>query len=267
MSTEPAQPAPDQPAELRPAAPGRRPRGRYRLVVPLAAAAAGLLMSTAAATSRGTELRGQRDQLPQLVVAEQSRVADLERQVSSLRGDVEARTQSQAGADARVADATRDSSRLAGPAGLSAVTGPGLTVSLDDAPPEARSRPLPPGIPAPSPDDLVVHQQDIQGVVNALWAGGAEAMTLMGQRVVATTAVRCVGNTLLLHGAVYSPPFVVRAIGDPSRLSAALADSSSVQVFRQYVDAYGLVLNTAQERALQLPAYTGSVEVDTQPLP
>ena len=81
-----------------------------------------------------------------------------------------------------------------------------MTVALDDAPPQARSRPLPPGIPSPTPDDLVVHQQDIQGVVNALWAGGAEAMTLMGQRVIATTAVRCVGNTLLLHGAVYSPP-------------------------------------------------------------
>jgi uncharacterized protein YlxW (UPF0749 family) len=244
-----------------------RRRSRYRVVVPAVAAAAGLLMATAAATSRGTDLRGQTEQLPQLVGSEQNRVADLERQVSQLRGDVEARTQAQAGADGRVAAATRDSARLAGPAGLSAVTGPGLTVSLDDAPPSARSRPLPPGIPPPGPNDLVVHQQDIQGVVNALWAGGAEAMTLMGQRVVATTAVRCVGNTLLLHGSVYSPPFVVQAIGDPTRLAAALDDSSSVQVFRQYVDAYGLVLNTTVERSLQLPPYTGSVELDVRPLP
>lgn len=244
-----------------------RPRSRYRTVVPLAAAAAGLLMATAAATSRGTDLRGQRDQLPQLVVAEQGRVADLEQQVSRLRGDVEAQTQAQAGADARVAAARRDAAELADPAGLSAVRGPGLTVSLDDAPPQARSRPLPPGVPTPSADDLVVHQQDIQGVVNALWSGGAEAMTLMGQRVVATTAVRCVGNTLLLHGAVYSPPFVVRAVGNPTRLTAALDDNASVQVFRQYVDAYGLGLTTASEPALSLPAYSGSVELNVRPLP
>ncbi len=240
---------------------------RYRVLVPLVAVAAGLLMTTAANTSRGTELRGQRDQLPELVVAEQERVAELQNRVQALRGDVEARTRAQAGTDARVAAATRDASRLAGPAGLEAVTGPGLTVTLSDAPPTARDRPPPPGLPPPEPDDLVVHQQDIQGVVNALWAGGAEAMSIMGQRVVSTTAVRCVGNTLLLHGAVYSPPFVVRAIGDPTRLNAALDDASSVQVFRQYVDAYGLVFTRAAERELRLPAYDGAFEVDAQPLP
>ena len=89
----------------------------------------------------------------------------------------------------------------------------------------------------------------------------------MGQRVVATTAVRCVGNTLLLHGAVYSPPFVVRALGDPTRLTAALDDAASVQIFRQYVSAYGLVYRTTTERALRLPPYSGSVEVDVRPLP
>ena len=49
-------------------------------------------------------------------------------------------------------------------------------------------------------DDLVVHQGDVQAVVNALWAGGAEAMSIMDVRVISTSAVRCVGNTLLLHG-------------------------------------------------------------------
>ena len=139
--------------------------------MPRAAAAAGLLLATAASTSRGTDLRGQRDQLPQLVVAEQSRLADLERQAAQLRTAVEAGTQAQAGADRRVADAQAASARLAGPAGLTAVQGPGLSVTLSDAPPEARSRPLPAGFPTPTPNDLVVHQQDIQGVVNALWAG------------------------------------------------------------------------------------------------
>ena len=63
------------------------------------------------------------------------------------------------------------------------------------------------------PNQLVVHQSDLQAVVNALWAGGAEAMTIAGQRVIATSAVRCVGNTLLLNGRVFSPPFEVAAIG------------------------------------------------------
>ena len=57
------------------------------------------------------------------------------------------------------------------------------------------------------PDLLVVHQEDIQAVVNALWSGGAEAMTIQGQRVISTTAVKCVGNTVVLHGIPYGPPY------------------------------------------------------------
>jgi len=107
----------------------------------------------------------------------------------------------------------------------------------------------------------VVHQQDVQGVVDALWAGGASGMTIMNQRVIATTAVRCVGNTLLLHGAVFSPPFVVSAIGDGARLRAALDAAPGVQIFRQYVAAYGLVLGITPAAALRLLPFTGPVEL------
>jgi len=86
-------------------------------------------------------------------------------------------------------------------------------------------------------------------------------MTVMGERVVATTAVRCVGNTLLLHGRVFSPPFVVRAIGDPSQLRRALAADRSVQVFQQYVAAYGLRYRAAPAQHLQMPAYDGPLEL------
>jgi uncharacterized protein YlxW (UPF0749 family) len=82
----------------------------------------------------------------------------------------------------------------------------------------------------------------------------------MGERVVATTAVRCVGNTLLLHGRVYSPPFIVRAIGDPTQLRRALAADPSVQVFQQYVAAYGLRYR-ATPGHLDMPAYDGPLEL------
>ncbi len=80
----------------------------------------------------------------------------------------------------------------------------------------------------------------MQAVVNALWAGGAEAMTLMGERVVSTSAVRCVGNTLILHGRVYSPPFVVTAVGDSEGMREALDLEPGVQLFLDYADRYGL---------------------------
>ena len=115
--------------------------------------------------------------------------------------------------------------------------GRGSTVTLNDAPRRADGS-LPAGAQR---DDLVVHQQDVQAVVNALWAGGAEAMTIMGVRVISTSAVRCVGNTLLLNGRVYSPPFVITADRRPGRrLRTALDAAPGRPPFRDAVTAFGL---------------------------
>jgi uncharacterized protein YlxW (UPF0749 family) len=210
-----------------------------------------------AVNARGTDLRpGRNTDLVSLVQSQSRRNADLTRQVSAVRTQVDQLSATQNSGSSLQGELDRAAQQ----AGFAAVHGPAVTVTLDDAPASVTAA----GI---DPDLLVVHQQDIQGVVNAMWAGGAEAMTIMGQRVVATTAVRCVGNTLLLHGAVYSPPFVVRAIGDPTRLTAALDDSASVSVYRQYVDAYGLVFTRRADQRLALPAYSGSVELDVSPLP
>jgi uncharacterized protein YlxW (UPF0749 family) len=118
---------------------------------------------------------------------------------------------------------------------------------------------LPAGVPPPTPNDLVVHQQDVQAALNGLRAGGARALSVMGQRVIATTAVKCVGNTLLLNGRVYSPPFVLAAIGDPDQLRAGLDAEPGVEIYRQYVAAYGLRLTVTASDSLHLPAFTGAV--------
>jgi uncharacterized protein YlxW (UPF0749 family) len=178
-----------------------------------------------------------------------------------LRAQVDAGTGAHAGEDARIGAAKAQAARLAGPVGLLPVTGRAVTVVLDDAPRGAPAGPLPPGVPSPTADDLVVHQQDVQAVVNALWAGGATAMTVMGQRVIALTAVRCVGNTLLLHGAVYSPPFTITALGDQARLRGALADSKGVAIYQQYVDAYGLGYRVTDTGSADLPGYDGNVDL------
>ena len=92
-----------------------------------------------------------------------------------------------------------------------------------------------------------------------MWAGGAEAMTIMNVRVISTSAVRCVGNTLLLDGRVYSPPFVVTAIGDPDRMRQALDASEGVQLFRQAAADFGLGYEVKVEGDVTVPAYDGSI--------
>ena len=230
----------------------------WRALVPVTVAAAMLLLVTSAVTAHGTDLRASPAlQVNQRIALAQRDIANLSRQADALRSSISASTGAAAGADSRIRAAQARAAALEAAAGLTTVVGPAVTVSLDDAPRSVVQRDLSAGA---QPDDLVIHQQDVQGVVNALWAGGAEAMSIMGQRVVSTTAVRCVGNTLLLHGQVFSPPFVVTAIGDRHRLRRSLDADPSVQVFQQYVAAYGLGFHVSMHDNVTLPAYAGSLE-------
>ena len=226
----------------------------WRLATPAVYVAAGVLLVTSAVTSRGTDLRsGRYDSLADLAQRETARVSALREDVASLRGEVE---ELSAGLDSDVLERLqRRADALAGPAGLTAVRGPGLTVSLDDAPPELRE------VAGQRGNDLVVHQQDLQAVVNALWAGGAEAMTLQGQRVVSTTGIKCVGNTVILQGVPYSPPYVVRAIGDPGSLRRSLDASRYIDAYLAAVEEYRLGWDVRTERRVTAPAYDGPVEL------
>lgn len=227
--------------------------------MPLTAGLAGLLLATSAVTARGTELRSSRAlDVSQLITRQQRTLAQLSRDEAGLRARIAAATAQAAAGSGAIRRLRSAAGRLLGPAGLTAVTGPAVSVSLDDAPRGAQQRDLNSGA---RPDDLVIHQQDVQGVVNALWAGGAEAMTIMGVRVVATTAVRCVGNTLLLQGRVYSPPFVVTAIGDQRRLRRWLDADPAVQIFQQYVAAYGLGYHVSMSNSVRMPGYSGPLEL------
>jgi uncharacterized protein YlxW (UPF0749 family) len=140
---------------------------------------------------------------------------------------------------------------------LTPVSGPGVQITLDDAPRESGS-----GLPSGArPDDLVIHQSDVQGVVNSLWAAGAEGVAIMGQRLIATSAVRCVGNTLLLQGRTYSPPFVVTAVGNAAEMRRQLAASSEVALLEQAVEDFGLTYDIRELRSVDVPAYEGALDM------
>ena len=238
---------------LRPRRPARR--STWSVLVPLVALLAGLLFSMTAHAAQGTTLRDDRNpQLPSLIADRQRQIDQQNKIAAGLRKEVDQQTELAGGSDADIKAAQQqgDAQRVA--AGLIAVHGPGVTVRLDDAPRRPDGT-LPAGVNA---DDLVVHQQDVQAAVNALWAGGAEAMSIMGVRVISTSAVKCVGNTLLLNGRVYSPPFVIVAIGDPDRLRTALDQSEGVQAFRAQAATLGLGYSFKAEGDVLIPAYDGS---------
>jgi uncharacterized protein YlxW (UPF0749 family) len=216
---------------------------------------AGLLFVVSATTARGTQLRTDRGDAVGFVRSEQARNEAQLEELARLRREVEERTKAEAGGSAVVARLKSDADALSPLAGLAPVAGPALTVVLDDAPRRATL----PG--SATPDDLVVHQQDVQAVVNALWLGGAEAMMLMDQRVISTSAVRCVGNTLLLQGRVYSPPYRITAIGNVEGMRQALDDSAAVQIYQEFVKVFQLGYEVRDAGSVTFPAFTGSLDL------
>ncbi|WP_229076736.1 DUF881 domain-containing protein [Actinoplanes sp. DH11] len=248
---------------LRRAVRGLRPRRNQRRTiwsagVPLIALAAGLLFTTSATTADGTALRDdRRPQLAQLIAEKRDRLESHEERAAKLFAEVDQETARLAEVDQPVKSARENADAIREPAGLSDLHGPGLTVSLNDSPRRGTDF----GENAPDNDDLVVHQGDVQAVVNAMWAGGAEAMTIMDIRVISTSAVRCVGNTLLLHGQVFSPPFKITAIGEPTAMSRALDSSEGVRQFREAVADFGLGYTEKVEKNVTVRAYDGSTDL------
>jgi uncharacterized protein YlxW (UPF0749 family) len=210
-------------------------RSPWSFGVPLVCLLAGLLLAATHAVSGGAEIR--RSDAPRLVDLVRDTQATVNR-LKAERDELAAKIDSThlKSSDAALAAMLRRSAELAGEADMNPVHGPGLVVTLDDAQRDANGR-----FPRDaSPDDLVVHQQDIQAVLNALWSAGAEAIQMQDQRIIATSAPRCVGNTLLLNGRTYSPPYTITAIGDATAMQSALATAPLVILYKQYVVRFGL---------------------------
>jgi uncharacterized protein YlxW (UPF0749 family) len=233
-------------------------RGVWTALVPVVALLAGLLFATSGKTALGTDLRaGDSTELSSLIDQRNRAVARQHQELAQLQEQIQQLTDQAALRNGEVAEAQEGGKAGLVSAGLSALSGAGLQITLDDAPRSPGG-----GLPAGATgDDVVIHQSDVQAVVNALWAAGADGVAIMGQRLIATSAVRCVGNTLLLQGRTYSPPFVVTAVGDADEMRQELAASEGVDLLQQAVDDFGLTFQVRDARSIDLPAYDGSLDM------
>jgi uncharacterized protein YlxW (UPF0749 family) len=233
---------------------GRRSALSWRLLTPVGFVAAGTLMVTSAVSSGGTDLRpGRYEDLADLVRSETQRVQALRQRSAELQEEIDRLGKEVKGPALK--HAQRRVTEEEAPAGLTAVTGPGITVTLQDAPKAVQES------AGAQVANAIVHQQDIQAVADAMWVGGAEAMTIQGQRVVSTTGIKCVGNTVLLHGVTYSPPYVISAIGDVTSMRASIEANPYVRAYLQAVDEWQLGWELTTEDRITAPAFEGPTEL------
>lgn len=229
---------------------GTDERARWPLAVLSSAVAAGLMFSASASTSRGEDLRASGGDVSSVVKERTKQINARRAEARRLQREIDALAGESTGGSTSGTSRTLSGLRRAG--GLKSVTGAGLRIELSDTP-----RNL--DFPGVNPNLLVVHQQDIQAFVNALWAGGARAIALQGQRLVSISGIKCVGNTVVIDGVPYSPPYVIEAVGDASRLRTALDQSPEVQTYRTYATDYQLGLAEDEQSDLRIEPYSGPI--------
>lgn len=183
------------------------------------------------------DLEHQRDEL-------QGRLADLRTRMNDLERD--------AAEDVGVRSSfSRELSEVRAAAGLTKVEGPGIEVVLADSAEVA---------PGSDPNDYIIHDTDVAAVVNALFVAGAEAVDVNGERVVATTAIRCAGTTILVNSVRLGGPYVIRAVGDPDALEQSLAEDPGASLLLvTYKNQFGLQVSIARSSRLEVAAYRGSL--------
>lgn len=236
------------------------PAGRGSVwVLAVGLLAVGLLLATAFAQTR--DRAGSVAQARDALVAEVQQRADdneaAQRRLDRQRASVQ-RAQRQAltltGEGARLAARLDE---LEAATGAVAVNGPGMVVRLDDA---SDSGGLADGADVDprteTADQGRVTDRDLQTVVNEIWAAGAEAVAVNGQRLTALSAIRSAGEAVLVDFRPLAPPYVVEALGDPDRLRATFVGGFGGS-YLQVLKGYGITSTVADDGSLDLAASVG----------
>jgi uncharacterized protein YlxW (UPF0749 family) len=189
------------------------------------------------------------DELQNMLVSEKEKNADLLSQLVESQRNLESyRTDaSNTSAVNTVMKKELDNAQIL--AGTTELEGSGVTVTVSDSS-------LPSSEISGNVESYIVHDGDLRMILTELYGAGAEAVSVNGQRIVATTAVRCVGNTIMVNDVKIATPFEIKAIGDPSTLEAALMIKGGVS---DYLKSWGINLTVKKEDKVDVPRYAGAV--------
>ena len=247
-------PAYAQAAARRAGQPQPAARVRGRLLVALTMVVAGILVAVtydqAAATAQG------RQQVRTALIEDIQRSSDagdeLTAELEELRIEVASTRDDLLAASVIGQRALDEVDRAEEGAAAVPVTGPGLLVTLANAEADADDDPV--GGSTEEDPRGKVRDGDLQLVVNALWAAGAEAISINDQRLGTTTAIRFAGEAVLVDFRPVTNPYVIRAIGDPDSLSAEFLTSPEVRTLAAITETFGLRFDFAEEDELTLAA-------------
>lgn len=143
---------------------------------------------------------------------------------------------------------TQQLNQMSALSGMKDVAGEGIIVTLDDSDMAVSDN--------ISTESMLIHDTDLRAIVNELSAAGAEAISINGQRIIATTAIRCVGPVIQVNGVKVAAPFTVKAIGNAKYLESALNIKGGIV---DSFEIYGIKIKISREKSITIHKYDGKL--------
>jgi uncharacterized protein YlxW (UPF0749 family) len=174
---------------------------------------------------------------------------DLKSRIAVLRQDLADRQQAAAAHTDRLQVLKVELDRQQLLAGLTPVQGPGVVVTLDDSTVQMAA--------GADPNAYIIHEYDVRDIINLLWMAGSEAIAINDERLVSISSIYCVGSTVMVNNTRLSPPYLIRAIGNPRVQQDYLRNTSHLQELKTKPRLYGLRFEVKDVANLTLPGYSG----------
>lgn len=139
--------------------------------------------------------------------------------------------------------------------GLSEISGAGIEIVLDDGPAGKRAS-------VDVSDEELVQAGDLRDLINVLWAGHAEAVSINGQRIIATSAIVSVGTTILVNNSHMAPPFVINAIGDTEAMRQRIDDNPLLEDLFKRSKKNNVIFQIAVKKMMTIPVYNEDLKAN-----
>lgn len=236
-------------------------RSKLGLAAGLVLAALVVTVGAAQARVAAPVVAKERQELIDRIDKETKSADKLEGSVDTLRDDVSARQR----AALKTSGGSGQADLVSMLSGATAVHGPGVRLVVNDAKEASSGGGDNPRETADFSDTGRVRDRDMQRVVNGLWAAGAEAVSINGQRLTALSAIRAAGDAILVDNKPLVPPYTVLAVGDGQRLSSKFQNGADGLYLHALEDTYGIRATIAVESDLRLPAAPSVIVRTAQP--
>jgi uncharacterized protein YlxW (UPF0749 family) len=236
------------------------PDGRSRLggrgvLLVVGLVAVGLLLATAYVQTRSRAGSTQQAHNALIATVQQKEHANdrEQRRLDRLRTTVQRDQQNGLALTAAGRDLAARLARLESSTGTGAIEGPGMVVHVADAGKSADGSDVDPR--TDEEDQGRVTDRDLQTLVNEVWAAGAEAVAVNGQRLTVLSAIRSAGDAVLVDFRPLNPPYTLRAVG-PDTMRATFASGFGGS-YLQVLQGYGITSSIEDSDRLRLPASAG----------